>query len=102
MKKKNKQKIEFSKGLLIQESILIWITTLAFLALAVFCIIKGYMGDFGWITAMAACPWASYTVSQTFYYTKAKAENKIKLKRSLKLDNEDLKEIFSEKDGDVF
>lgn len=37
--KKKKNKIEFSKSLLIQESILIWITTISFIVLAFFCVI---------------------------------------------------------------
>lgn len=58
--KKNKKNTEFSKKLLIQESILIWITTLTFLVLAVFCILRDYIGELPWLTAMIAFPWAAY------------------------------------------
>lgn len=34
----------FSKLLLIQESVLIWLLTLAFIALAFLCVIKDYTG----------------------------------------------------------
>lgn len=37
---KNKKKKEFSKGLLIQESVLIWIVTLSFILLAFFCVVN--------------------------------------------------------------
>jgi hypothetical protein len=37
-KKQNKKKTEFSKVLLIQESVLIWILTISFLLLAVYYI----------------------------------------------------------------
>jgi hypothetical protein len=57
------KKREFSKTLLIQESILIWITTLAFLALAFVCVFKGYLGSLPWLAAMAAFPWTAYGVS---------------------------------------
>lgn len=70
-----KKKREFSKVLLIQESILIWVVTLALIALAFVCIIKGYLGTLPWLAAMAGFPWSAYGVSQAFYYNKSKAEN---------------------------
>lgn len=70
-KRKNKKKIEFSKSLLIQESILIWIMTICFLVLAFICISKDYLGELPWLTAMVTLPWAAYGVSQAFYYKKA-------------------------------
>lgn len=73
--KKNKKKVEFSKKLLIQESFLIWITTLAFLVLAFICIHFQYFGELPWLTAMVAFPWTAYGASQAFYYKKAEKEN---------------------------
>lgn len=70
-----KKKLEFSKTLLIQESVLIWIMTLSFIGLAFMCVIKGYLGTLPWLTAMSAFPWTAYGVSQAFYYNKSKAEN---------------------------
>lgn len=70
-----KKKNEFSKTLLIQESVLIWIMSLAFLALAYVCIINQYFGELPWLAAMVAFPWTAYGVSQGFYYKKAMAEN---------------------------
>lgn len=72
---KEKKKKEFSKALLIQESVLIWVITLAFLALAAFCVWKDYTGSLPWLTAMVSLPWTAYGVSQCFYYNKAKNEN---------------------------
>lgn len=77
-KKKNTkpvEKTEFSKKLLIQESLLIWVVTLAFIVLAFVCIQNQYFGELPWITAMAACPWGAYAVGQSFYYRKAEKEN---------------------------
>ena len=68
-------KTEFSKKLLIQESFLIWIITLSFIALAFMCICKQYFGELPWLAAMCACPWAAYGASQAFYYRKAEKEN---------------------------
>lgn len=75
MAKKNKKKKEFSKILLLQESVLIWITTLAFLGLAAFCVWKDYSGSLPWLTAMISLPWGAYGVSQCFYYNKSTKEN---------------------------
>lgn len=72
--KKKKEK-EFSKWLLIQESALIWITTLALLGLAYLCIALGYLGTIPWLASLCALPWAAYGVSQVYYYKKALVEN---------------------------
>ena len=71
----NKKKKEFSKVLLIQESVLIWIMTIAFIVLAFYCISREYLGELPWLSAMVALPWTAYGISQGFYYNKAKAEN---------------------------
>lgn len=68
-------KKEFSKTLLIQESILIWIETIAMIILAFVCIHFQYFGELPWISAMVAFPWSAYGVSQIFYYKKALKEN---------------------------
>lgn len=70
-----KKKFEFSKLLLIQESILIWFVTISLVALAFICILKGYLGTLPWLAAMVGFPWSAYGVSQAFYYNKSKAEN---------------------------
>ena len=66
---------EFSKWLLIQETALIWITTISFLILAFVCIWKQYFGELPWLAAMAAFPWTAYGASQAFYYRKSEKEN---------------------------
>jgi hypothetical protein len=73
--KNNKPKREFSKTLLIQESALIWIVTIAFLVLAYICIVNGFDASLPWLTAMAGFPWTAYGVSQVWYYKKSEAEN---------------------------
>ena len=74
-KRKKTDKKEFSKTLLIQESVLIWIVTIAFLGLAALCIVKDYTGSLPWLTAMISLPWTAYGVSQGCYYNKSKKEN---------------------------
>lgn len=75
--KNNKEKRQFSKNLLIQESILIWITTLMILIMAFYCIVQGNFGDLPWLTAMAGFPWTAYAVSQMYYYKKSEKENTV-------------------------
>jgi len=72
-----KTKLEFSKKLLVQESVLIWIVTLATLALAFICVLRGYLGTLPWLTALVGLPWGAYGTSQAFYYNKSKCENTI-------------------------
>lgn len=72
-----KKKTEFSKALLIQESALIWIMSIAFVLLAFYCVSLGFMGSLPWLAAMVGCPWAAYAVSQTMYYKKAEKENTV-------------------------
>lgn len=74
-KKKEKQKRAFSKSLLIQESILIWIITVAFIGLAVLCIEKDYIGELSWFNVIVGCSWSAYGVSQACYYHKSSKEN---------------------------
>lgn len=72
---KKKSKTEFSKTLLIQESILIWFITIAFTVLAYICIVNQYFGELPWLAAMVGFPWTAYGVSQGFYYRKSQKEN---------------------------
>ena len=71
----NKNKKEFSKSLLVWETILIWVVTLSFIGLAYICIINQYLGELAWLGAIYAFPWAAYGVSQACYYKKAEKEN---------------------------
>ena len=74
-KKNKKQKLEFSKILLIQESALIWIVTLGAFYLAFYCIKNQYFGELPWIVTLVGLPWAAYGVSQACYYGKSTKEN---------------------------
>ena len=74
-KKGKHEQQEFSKTLLIQESLLIWIHTIAVLVLAYICVFRGNYTELPWLTAMVSCPWAAYAVSQHAYYRKAERQN---------------------------
>lgn len=73
--KQPRKKQEFSKILLIQESILIWIVTISFIILAFYCVINQYFGELPWLATMVAFPWGAYGVSEACYYRKATKEN---------------------------
>ena len=75
IRKRKKKNTEFSKALLIQESILVWVTTLAFIVLAFLSIKHDFLGELGWLAALCPALWAAYGISQGFYYNKAKKEN---------------------------
>ena len=65
MSKKNKdnKKTSFSKSLLIQESILIWVITITFLVLAFICVFMGFFGELPWRSVIVAFPWSAYGIS---------------------------------------
>lgn len=68
-------KTAFSKTLLIQESILIWLLSLSFIGLAYLCVVKGFSGSLPWLSVTLTGAWTAYGVSQAMYYNKSKAEN---------------------------
>lgn len=94
-KSSKKQKKEFSKKLLIQESALIWIVTLALVTLSFICVFTGAYAELPWLTAMVALPWGAYGVSQAYYYKKAEKENLLKIQQNpiLQDNNEEQEEI---------
>ena len=75
---KTKKRIrQISKSLLIQESALIWVTTIMILIMAFYCIVNENFGDLPWLTAMVGFPWTAYAVSQMYYYKKSEKENTV-------------------------
>lgn len=72
---KKKKKKEFSKILILQESILIWIITICCLIMAFMCIIRGSFVELPWISVLVGAPWGAYGVSQGFFYKKSEKEN---------------------------
>lgn len=74
-RRRRRRRKEFSKSLLIQESLLIWIQTLSMLVLAFVCVFRNAHEELPWLAAMVAFPWTAYGISQAFYYNKAKREN---------------------------
>ena len=94
------KKNEFSKFLLIQESILVWITTISFIVLAFISVLTGFFGELTWLAALCTALWAAYGVSQAFYYKKAMAENtKGRIKYEMTVSNTQEEELEEEAMG---
>jgi len=75
LKKYLKKYFEFSKLLIAQESVLVWISTFKLLDLATESVSSGYMGTLPYLATLCGAIWAAYGVSQGFYYNKSKSEN---------------------------
>ena len=90
--KKNKH-TEFSKLIIIQESTLVWISTLKLLNFAETSINIGFAGSLPYITTLVGAIWAAYGVSVAFYYNKAKAENINKNSIQYDIPSEDMSKL---------
>lgn len=75
MRGKHERKEAFSKTLLRQDSLLIWIITISYIVLAFYCVHKGFTASLPWLTALPSVAWGAYAVSQNAYYKKSTAEN---------------------------
>lgn len=73
--KEKKQKKTFSKVLLIQESALIWVITIAYIALAFLCVCFQFDAQLPWLSVVPGVAWGAYAVSQAHYYKKSEKEN---------------------------
>lgn len=74
-------KFEFSKLIVVFETILIAILTIKILSLIELSIKSQFDGLFPYLTTLVSVAWAAYGTSVSFYYNKAKLENKIKLEK---------------------
>lgn len=73
---RHKKKLEFSKQLIKDIRMLLWIVTVGGLALAVICIFMGFTGSLPWISSMVGLPWAAHGVVCSFYLNMAKSDHK--------------------------
>lgn len=74
--KQPKKKKEFSKQLVSDIRILLWIITIGALLLAALCIIRGYTGSLPWLSAMVGLPWTAHGVVCSFYLNMAKSDHR--------------------------
>ena len=75
MRNEKKQQ-EFSKKLISDIRLLLWVVTLGGLVLAAYCIRKGYAGSLPWLTAMVGLPWTAHGTVCAFYLNLCKSDHK--------------------------
>lgn len=68
-------KREFSKQLICDIRVLLWLVTLGGLGLAAACVYLGYLGTLPWITSLVALPWGAHGVVCSFYLNMAKSDH---------------------------
>lgn len=72
----NKDKpLEYSKRIIRDIRLLLWIVTIGGLALAAYCIYSGYIGSLPWLSAMVGLPWSAHGVVCSFYLNMAKSDH---------------------------
>lgn len=67
--------LSFSKQMIEDTRPLLWIVTLAGLALAFLCVWKGFAGSLPWISSMVGLPWAAHGTICAFYLNMAKSDH---------------------------
>lgn len=70
------QKTEFSKQLIADIRVLLWVVTVGGLFLAAYCIRVGYTGSLPWISAMVGLPWTAHGTVCAFYLNMAKPDHR--------------------------
>ena len=80
-KRKGKQepklpKIDFSKQLIVDIRVLLWVVTVGGLFLAFYCIRKDFTGSLPWISAMVGLPWTAHGTVCAFYLNMAKSDHR--------------------------
>ena len=68
--------MEFSKRLISDIRLLLWVVTFGGLVLAAYCIRKGYTGSLPWLTAMVGLPWTAHGTVCAFYLNLCKSDHK--------------------------
>lgn len=75
-KSKAAKKLDFSKRLINDIRILLWVVTIGGIWLAFYCINKGYVGSLPWITAMVGLPWTAHGTVCSFYMNMSKSDHR--------------------------
>lgn len=69
-------KPEFSKRLISDIRVLLWVVTVGGLLLAAYCIRRGFTGSLPWLSAMVGLPWTAHGTVCAFYLNMAKSDHK--------------------------
>lgn len=68
--------MDFSKRLIRDIRVLLWIVTIGGLVLAYMCIRNGYVGSLPWLSAMVGLPWSAHGVVCSFYMNMVKSDHR--------------------------
>lgn len=72
---KNAGRLDFSKRLIADIRVLLWVVTVGGLALSAFCIFKGFTGSLPWLSAMVGLPWTAHGTVCSFYLNLCKSDH---------------------------
>ncbi len=70
-----KTKMDFSKKLVNDTRILLWVVVISSLILAFYCVHLGYLGTLPWIAGMVSAAWAAHGAICSFYLNMAKSDH---------------------------
>lgn len=73
---KNGKQQEFSKRLISDIRLLLWVVTVGGLVLAAWCIHRGYTGSLPWLSAMVGLPWTAHGTVCAFYLNLCKSDHR--------------------------
>ena len=72
----NRKRLEYSKRLVSDIRLLLWVVTVGGLLLAAYCIYRGFTGSLPWLSAMVGLPWSAHGVVCAFYLNMAKCDHR--------------------------
>lgn len=72
----SKKQLDFSKRLIVDIRILLWVVTVGGLLLAFYCIRKDFTGSLPWISTMVGLPWSAHGVVCSFYLNLCKSDHR--------------------------
>ena len=74
--KKQKDKRQWSKQLIADVRVLLWVVTIGGLILAAICVYRGFLGSLPWVSAMVGLPWTAHGTICSFYLNMAKSDHR--------------------------
>jgi hypothetical protein len=78
-----KKCLEFSKRLMIMETVIVCVLTISTLVFCLLSILYNYSGSLAYLTTLTTAAWGAYGWSVQQYMGKAKAENVIKIEKNI-------------------
>lgn len=88
IKKRKWGRLEFSKLIIIPETILTWYATFKSFSIIEMAVRLNYTGSLPYFTTLLTAIWAAYGISVGFYYNKAKCENVLKISAATRQDTD--------------